>query len=146
MYEIAPSGCWEWTGTKDAKGYGRVGRGLAAYRFVYEKHRGPIPKGMELDHLCRNRACVNPEHLEVVTGAENKRRMARPDPTKCGKGLHDWTPENIRPQPRGGRCRLCTNASQRARHASPEGRAADAARARDYRRRQKEAQRSSAVV
>lgn len=77
--------CWVWQGALNAHGYGKVsvdGRPLQAYRWVYETHVGPIPTGMHLDHLCEQRDCVNPEHLEVVTGSENTRRS-------WARGRHD---------------------------------------------------------
>lgn len=74
-------GCWRWTGQKNRFGYGQLtvnrdgkSRCLGAHRFSYEAHVGPIPEGLEIDHLCRVRDCVNPEHLEPVTRAENVRR------------------------------------------------------------------------
>jgi len=70
--------CWLWTGALYVNGYGAFrgpdGRTIRAHRFAYERVVGPIPEGLDLDHLCRVRACVNPAHLEPVTRAENLRR------------------------------------------------------------------------
>ena len=68
--------CWEWIGTKSHK-YGQFWNGskrVQAHRFSYELLNDSIPKGMVIDHLCRNEGCVNPEHLEVVTHTENVKR------------------------------------------------------------------------
>jgi HNH endonuclease len=65
--------CWPWGGTIQSKGYGLVG-GRLVHRVVYELVRGPIPAGLTIDHLCRNRRCANPSHLEAVTMQENYRR------------------------------------------------------------------------
>lgn len=73
--KIEKSGnCWTWSAAKTGEGYGGVwlnGRMVLAHRAVFEALEGPIPDGMTLDHLCRNRACVNPQHLEVVTRGAN---------------------------------------------------------------------------
>lgn len=76
--------CWLWDGAKSTAGYGHVnlGRGLGwrhAHRLTYEHFIGPIPEGLELDHLCRVRNCVNPWHLEAVTHRENVRRGRSPN-------------------------------------------------------------------
>lgn len=66
------SGCWNWQAAKN-QGYGTF-RGQRAHRWAYEKLVGPIPEGLTIDHLCRNRGCVNPSHMEPVTASENARR------------------------------------------------------------------------
>lgn len=76
-YRVDTSGCWVWQHAPSDTGYGtkRVnGKTMLAHRWMYERQVGPIPVGLELDHLCRNRACVNPEHLEPVTHRINSLR------------------------------------------------------------------------
>lgn len=73
-YTVDDNGCWIWQrGLNSFSGYGMLGRQWA-HRVVYEREFGPIPEGLELDHLCRVRACVNPVHLEPVTKNENAKR------------------------------------------------------------------------
>lgn len=79
--------CWEWTGGKIRNGYGHFRFGYKldgkndirlAHRVSYELHVGPIPKGLVLDHLCKNTSCVNPTHLQPVTQRENIARGSSP--------------------------------------------------------------------
>lgn len=73
----AESGCWEWQHAQVGNGYGRGtfdGVEMLSHRYYYEASKGAIPPGLDLDHLCRNRICCNPEHLEAVSRAENARR------------------------------------------------------------------------
>ena len=121
------SGCTLWLGAKSMGGYGMLrvgGAGKYAHRLSWETSRGPIPDGLVLDHICRNRACINPDHLRVVTmrenslygagfGAQNalKRRCPR-------NHAYDVT------KPNGWRsCRMCTNANRRISRARAKGRA-----------------------
>lgn len=87
---FAESGCWEWIGSRNRDGYGTFS-GTAAHRLAIEIFRGPITPGLEIDHLCRNRCCVRPDHLEVVTHAENVRRSEPATKTHCVNG-HEYTP------------------------------------------------------
>lgn len=69
------TGCWVWQGMRAKGGYGYMGADGYAHRVAYKEYVGPVPQGLELDHLCNRPECVNPEHLEPVTHAENMRRM-----------------------------------------------------------------------
>lgn len=90
-----------------------------AYRVAYELLVGAIPDGFQLDHLCRNRACVNPAHLEPVTQAVNKARGERAMKTHCPKG-HPYSGSNLIREKTGRKCRICHAANQRAR-VKPKG-------------------------
>mgnify|MGYP001562260252 FL=1 len=128
-------GCWEWTGAFRRNGYGRYGGqpSVLAHRAVYEALVGPIPEGMQLDHLCKNRSCVNPAHLEPVTPKENILRGAgfaaqNAQMTHCIHG-HEFTEANTYIRANGARtCRTCMReihwpahrARQRAKRAMAE--------------------------
>ncbi|MFJ4997125.1 HNH endonuclease [Microbacterium sp. NPDC088619] len=74
IYTRKSEGCWEWMGGHNRFGYARMkwnGTGTSVYRVVWESEHGPVPRGMHVDHMCRNKGCVNPAHLQVVTPKEN---------------------------------------------------------------------------
>jgi hypothetical protein len=107
--------CWNWTGAISAGSYGSIyyeGRMQKAHRVMWRLERDEIPDGMDLDHLCRNRLCINPDHLEPVTRSENLRRSPLMDRhshrTHCIRG-HEFTPENTRYKSSNGHrvCREC---------------------------------------
>jgi hypothetical protein len=107
-------GCWEWQRKIDKYGYGHVsidGKLWLAHRAFYALFKCEIPSGMHIDHLCRNTRCVNPDHLEPVTQAENNRRAKR---THCKRG-HEFTQDNRYPDQNGKRiCRACSIENSRA--------------------------------
>ena len=121
-YSIDENGCWIWTAAKDGHGYGQFCTGgrrskTAAHRWSYERHVGPIPAGLDLDHLCRVPACVNPEHLEPVTRAENTRRGAvtlRVGDRCRGAGHLIATASDIAIRGGYNRCRACLSAKDTA--------------------------------
>lgn len=85
------------------------------HRAAYEVLVGPVPEGLELDHLCRVRHCYNPSHLEPVTRLENMRRTMKNGPDHCPQG-HEYTPENSYVHARGDRqCRACNRDRARRR-------------------------------
>ena len=112
------SDCWNWIGAHSPEGYGRFsyqGKSIYPHRFIYEMYNGVIDKTLELDHLCRKRDCVNPQHLEAVSHQINGLRgngiaAINAKKTHCKNG-HEFTIENIylRPDGRGGGCLTCRN-------------------------------------
>lgn len=125
--------CWEWLGAKDQDGYGaHYVRGLGqrrAHRLVYELLVAPIPAGLQLDHLCRNRGCVNPAHLEPVTTRVNLLRgdthaARNAAKTACIHG-HPFDEDNTHVRRRGHReCRTCIRERARAYRARQKDAAA----------------------
>lgn len=120
------SGCWLWAGAL-SQGYGSVsldGRSQRAHRVVYKLLAGEIPDGLQLDHLCRVRRCVNPSHLEPVTNRENAIRGVgwagqHARKTHCVNG-HEFSPENTyvwARDPRRRYCRACTRRHRLAHRA-----------------------------
>lgn len=120
--EREEGGCWLWQGTRIPSGYGyfTVSSGVkrTAQRVSWELFRGPIPDGMHIDHLCRNRGCVNPDHLEPVTPNENWRRGFSPTAVNKQKAVcqngHPLDEANTYVDARGyRRCRICTRVHRR---------------------------------
>lgn len=121
-----PDGCWRWKGYVTRAGYAGFrydGASRFGHKYGYERFIGPVPDGMELDHLCRNRACVNPVHLEAVTNGDNVRRGMGPPginhrKTHCVRG-HPFDSANTMLVPIRGRknptrrCRTCATEKHR---------------------------------
>ena len=108
--------CWLWKAALSRLGYGEFwsgGRMRPAHRIAYEMAKGPVRDDLTIDHLCRNRACVNPEHMELVTQGENTRRGESPwginaRKTHCVHG-HELVEPNLYRSSRGSRiCKVCT--------------------------------------
>jgi hypothetical protein len=97
-FVVTADGCWVWQrGLNPVSGYGQMSSGEYAHRTMYRKHKGEIPEGMQIDHLCRVRACINPDHLEVVTRSENARRgLAGRHPKVAARRLTDAQVREIR--------------------------------------------------
>src|SRR5690606_36639950 len=105
--------CWEWAAARTRDGYGRFrwpDRTQSAHRAAYEDLIGEIPPGLQLDHLCRNRACVNTYHLEPVTGCVNRRRGIDCQRDRCPVG-HPYSDENLIIRKGRRSCRACGRAA-----------------------------------
>lgn len=121
-FSVDENGCWVWNAALNNEGYGlfqvmyfgKWGMRLA-HRLSYEVLVGPIPDGLDLDHLCRVRRCVNPHHLEPVTRRENALRGDGAWHGLCLAGLHDVNdPDNVKSNGRGGKrtCKPCAKRRQ----------------------------------
>lgn len=115
---IADGDCLIWQGTQagghPSSRYPHTGDRYA-HRLAYELAKGPIPQGLEIDHVCRRKLCVNPAHLEAVTRHENMHRGVKGQKTHCIRG-HEFTPDNTRIDPNGTRhCKACMIVRSRLR-------------------------------
>ena len=136
MSVYGPGDCRTWARGVNGRGYGNMfvgGVTKSAHRVAYEALVGPIPEGLHIDHLCRNKLCINPLHLEPVTCAENNRRGLSPeitrringDKTHCKNG-HEFTPSNTYlARLKDGRtrrsCRICSLAAAQKYHLKVTG-------------------------
>lgn len=126
--KVTPEGCWLWTAGKYSNGYGLFTvsgkpprKNALAHRYAYEHLVGPVPEGMDLDHTCRVRHCVNPAHLEPVTRSENLRRsplMGRfqSQKTHCPQG-HPLSGDNLYEHAGKRQCRQCRLEQKQRKHA-----------------------------
>jgi hypothetical protein len=121
-YVVCPSGCWIWTASVDDCGYGNFAaeppRSMRAHKWIYQHMVGMVPEGLELDHLCRVRNCVNWRHLEAVTHRENmiradfkNNRRKRVPAVTCPNG-HAYTGARSYDN-KSQRCRVCANAARK---------------------------------
>lgn len=115
--------CETWTGYIKPNGYGQAHRArcggegevVYAHRRAWEEKHGAIPDGAQIHHTCFNRACVNPEHLQLVTSTAEHRELHNAARKMCNSGRHPWSADNVYTAPGGGgrSCRLCRNECNR---------------------------------
>lgn len=135
--------CWLWNGRKTNGGYGVFSFNnnvIRAHRFSYELFKNEIPVNLDLDHLCRNTKCVNPQHLEPVSKYENQKRspITNMNKTHCPQG-HEYSSDNLYVSPKGFRfCRICKNAHERLRRTKPEYKLYNKEYSRKYRKERRE--------
>lgn len=121
--KVADNGCWEWTGPPRRDGYAELDVNCVRWllhRYVYTQLKGPIPEGLVIDHLCRNRKCCNPEHLEAVPQRVNVIRgnlalaakIKAAKRTHCPQG-HPYDEENTYKDAYGRHCRICGREANR---------------------------------
>ena len=120
--------CWEWTGSIAGR-YGRINfnsQAIVAHRWSYENYVAPIPPGLQIDHLCRNKLCVNPDHLEAVTSKVNTLRSDNPAAVNARKNHclrgHLLSGHNSAVTNGHRKCRTCANAGDRRRRAEKRAR------------------------
>ena len=139
-HTVIVENCWEWVGAHTVLGYGVVRRdnkNKSAHRLSYEAFVGPIPLGLELDHLCRNTKCINPAHLEPVTHQVNVLRgvgtpAVHAAKTHCDRG-HEFSEKNTKTGPKGDRvCIECSRIRGRAWYYKHRERVAERRRLRLY--------------
>lgn len=123
-YIVRADGCWEWTGARTPDGYGLMADGGKCRRshvVIYTRAKGPVPDGLQLDHLCRNRGCVNPDHLEPVTNKVNSLRgegfsAVNAKKTHCPAG-HPYDEANTYRDKKGRKCWTCIRIYSKQRFA-----------------------------
>jgi hypothetical protein len=115
-YVVRAPGCWTWAASHKPSGYAQIwGKGtmLFVHRWMYEQVHGAIPEGFQIDHLCRNRGCINPDHLEAVTARINILRSDAPGAKAVRTGFckrgHPFSGDNVYVRPSSGtrRCKKC---------------------------------------
>lgn len=135
-------GCWTWGASHNSVGYGQMRdhvarQAITTHRYAYRLLVGPIPEGLYIDHLCRNRGCCNPAHLEPVTQKENVRRspIHAASRTHCPRG-HEYAGDNLRVERAGRVCRECgrlrTERKRRARGVPVKGSATHCCRGHEF--------------